>query len=915
VATSGTLVGRRAELDAVAELPPRLADGAAGLVLTGPAGMGKTTLWRHGIELVQQDGVRVLTAWPSEAESRLSFAGLSDLVAGIVEDAFAALPRLQRRALEIAALRRDRGRSAVDARTVGAALLSLLRRLAVESPVVLAVDDAQWLDGSTAGALAFALRRLEAEPVGILATARTDETRPRLFLDALPARRREEIRLGPLSVAAIHAILQNELGRVLPRPTLVRVVEESGGNPFYALEIARELLRLGLTATTDGLPIPAEVQALVRGRLARLPDATREALLLAACLGAPHISLVSEEALAPAEEADVVRLDADGRIRFAHPLLAAAVYEMAPRARRRAAHRRLAGEVDDLEERARHLALASTGPDPAIALELEEAARLAATRGATGSAAELGGLALRLTPPGDAGELLRRRTALGHALFAAGDSNAAIAALEDACREGPPGSALTQAMADLGTMYTSVAEFARGTALIDEAIARADDPVAAASAHARRAWVSQLEPDLVIEHCRAVLELPEEAAPDLHSFALQHLAYALLYTGREARHDLIARSLRGQRSADQWTISSIAARWPMFFDDFETARLRHLDLIAYSEETGHEPERQTELAYLGLIELWAGRPEPAEASAREALDLADQIEQQPMACVSRYVLGLIAAHRGRLDEAEALARESLVWIGTGWPDEYFILATQAHAVLGFVELCRGDLEAADAHLTLADEASARWAEPVPFRFHGDQVEAAVALGDLDGAERLVARLESRARAIPRPWISGIAARGRALLLAARGELDGALTALEEALAHQAPPTMPFERARTLLELGRLHRRRKEKRLARLALEEAEAVFAAVGAPLFVEAARRELARVATRKAARGLTATEEQIARLAAEGLTNRRIAERSFVSVHTVEANLGRVYRKLGISSRAQLARALDELRRQPIS
>lgn len=916
MATSGILVGRRAELDALAGLPQRFADGAAGLVLTGPAGMGKTTLWRRGIELAEAAGVRVLTAVPGAGEARLSFAALSDLLATVDDPAFAVLPRVQRRALEIALLRRDRGRGTVDARTIGVAALSLLRELAAATPVLLAVDDAQWLDRASASALSFALRRLDAARVGVLATARAEDTRPTLFVDALSAERCEEMRLGPLTLAAVHAILQDNLGRVLPRPTLVRVVEASGGNPFFAIEIARELFRVGLPPFGEPLPIPDEVRALVRARVSRLPAETREALLLASCLGVPSTSLVSEDALVPAEEAGVVRVDNDGRIRFAHPLLAAAVYESAPSARRRTAHRRLAGAVGDLEERARHLALGSAGPDAAIAAELEEAAQLAASRGASGAAAELGELALRLTPPDDAREVLRRRIVIGDALFAAGDTKAAIATLEAACREAPPGDARSRAQATLGGMYTSVAEHARGTSQIDSAIAEARDPLTAAGAHARRAWVSQLEPDLVIEHCRAVLELvDDDTAPDLHSFALQHLAYALLYTGREARHDLIERSLTGQRDAELWAVSSIAARWPMFFDDFATARRRHLELIGYAEETGNEFERQTELAYLGLIELWSGRPGVAEPYTREALELADQIEQEPMACVSRYVLGLIAAQCGRLEEAEALARESLAWIGADWPDEYFILATQAHAVLGFVELGRGELEAADEQLTLADEASARWAEPAPFRFHADQVETAVALGDVDRAERLVARLERRAEAIPRPWICGIAARSRALVLASRGELDEALSAAEAALLHQAPPTMPIERARTLLELGRLRRRRKEKRLARLALEEAAAAFDALDAPLFADRARGELARVTTRRAPRQLTPTEEQIARLAAEGLTNRAIAERSFVSVHTVEANLGRAYRKLGISSRAQLARALDAQQREPVA
>jgi tetratricopeptide (TPR) repeat protein len=457
-------------------------------------------------------------------------------------------------------------------------------------------------------------------------------------------------------------------------------------------------------------------------------------------------------------------------------------------------HALLARRVEDSEERARHLALAAPRPEGGIALELERAARGAAARGASDAAAELAELAVRLTPEDDASTALRRRIELANFLYAAGNGPAAIAALEAVCAAAPAGPVRNLAMVDLGGIYPAIGEHARGAALLDQALAEIDDPVLAAQAHTRRAWISHLEPELVIRHCRAVLELiDEEDAPDLYSFALQHLAFALLCTGREAAHNLIERSLPGQRSADMWTLSSIGARWPMFFDDFAAARERHVELIAHAEERGNEPERQSELAYLALIELWTGHPREAEALAREAL--ADQIEQEPMACVSRYVLGLAVAQLGRLQEAGALARQTLAWIGPHPPDPAFILATQAYAVLGFAALSGGDLADADRWLTRAGEASARWAEPAPFRFHADQAEAATRLGDLDRAEVLVARLERRAGRIPRPWICTVAARCRGLLQAARGDLDGARAALDEAVESQAALAMPLERGR------------------------------------------------------------------------------------------------------------------------
>jgi len=234
--------------------------------------------------------------------------------------------------------------------------------------------------------------------------------------------------------------------------------------------------------------------------------------------------------------------------------------------------------------------------------------------------------------------------------------------------------------------------------------------------------------------------------------------------------------------------------------------------------------------------------------------------------------------------------------------------------LGFLELSLED--AAAAHATLEPLAAvALGGDPVLCVFLPDEIDALVRLGRVDEAEALLAPFEDRSRTLERAWALAAAARCRGQILAARADLEGALAALEEALTYHDAQSMPFERARTLLELGRLQRRRKQKRLARIAIEESLAVFESVGTPLWAEQARGELARAATRRAAAGLTATEERIAQLAAEGLTNRAIAERAFVSVNTVEANLKRAYRKLGISSRAQLARALDRQNAQTIS
>jgi DNA-binding NarL/FixJ family response regulator len=246
-----------------------------------------------------------------------------------------------------------------------------------------------------------------------------------------------------------------------------------------------------------------------------------------------------------------------------------------------------------------------------------------------------------------------------------------------------------------------------------------------------------------------------------------------------------------------------------------------------------------------------------------------------------------------------------------------IVAALWSRCLGLAELAAGETVSADRHLTNALEVFERVAfrEPAIWRVDGDAIEAALAVGDVDRAQRLLARFEESAARSRIPWSLAVSARCRGLVLSARGELDAAAEALEGALAEHERCPMPFERARTLLVQGRLQRRLKQKRQARLALDEARELFDRQGGETWIARVDEELGRVAVRRAPEELSATELRIARLAADGLSNKAIAEHVFVSVKTVEANLKRAYRKLGISSRAQLARALDRGDAQAIS
>lgn len=916
------VVGRHAELEQVRAWLDRVPDGLQACVLTGPAGMGKTTVWQEGLELARAGAFLVLSARPGGAEVRLSYAGLADVLAPVEAERFELLPGVQRHALDVALLRTEAGEGGVDARAVAGGVLSLLRDLSTAAPVIVAVDDAQWLDAPTGAALSYALRRLGAAPVGVLASIRGDDgALPETLVAAVPAERRLELALPPLSVASIHTIVRERLGRVPPRPTLAKIVAASGGNPFYALEIVRELERRGAGAPAVGLPVPRDLGVLVRARLGRLPRATREALLTTACLATPRAELVDEEALGPAEERGIVRVAADGRVEFTHPLLASAVYESASTARRRTVHRRLAELVTGVEERARHLALASTGPDVGVARELDTAARLASARGAPAEAAELAELALRLAPEDTAA---RPELLLAAAVyqFHAGDLARAQAQLEQATALASNGPLRARALRLLGQLHARRSSFAEAieAELAARDLAGADDELSA-----------EIELDLAFfssnmgdfaggdTHARAAVCRAEAVGVNgLLASALAVQTVAAFASGRGLAEADLSRALVLEDESREMPLV-LRPRFVYSFLMLCTGRLDDslaaLDLLRCEAlERGRESDVPLVFLYLVWALVWRGDLDRAARFAAEARQTAALLDDRVADALALSASALAYAYTGEVERArvdsEAAIRhfEHLQWHGG---------AIWARWARGLLELSLGNPIGAYENLRpLTDLTAVRGpVDPALMLFVPDEVDALVQLGRIVDARSLLEPFQESARSVDRAWALAAAARCRGLIEAAGGDLEGALATFEEALRHHDAEAMPLERARTLLELGRLQRRRKQKRSAQQAFDEALAVFGSLGARLWAEKARVELARVATRTAQRGLTATEERIARLAAEGLSNRAIAEQAFVSVKTVETNLKRAYRKLGISSRAQLARALDRRDAQAIS
>ena len=917
------VIGRHAELERLnawvrAGISSRAAPTLVKVVLVieGEPGIGKTTLWAEGVRQARLEGRNVLMCRPRPSDAGLPNVGLTDLLRSVPDQAFENLPPPQRRSLEVATLRRDAAEGGdLEPRAVGTALTALLNSLCAQAPLLLAVDDAQWLDPASARALAFALHRQDERDVRLLVAVRLEGAvrRQSTFLSSIEStlgrERVERLPLGPLSVAAIHRLLLEAFGKSFTRPVLMRVHQAAGGNPFYAQEIAREIQRLGPLPPGQPLPIPEDHREVALLRLGRLPRSTRDALAQIAAMSRPTTDDLDLEALAPAERAGIVRVLAGGRVEFTHPLFGSALYSSLPEATRRKLHRGLAAGEGSLEERARHLALAAESADEGSALVLDRAAEAAGARGAAEVAVELKELALRLTPPHDSKAVVRREIELASRRYFAGDAPGARQELERSLRSLPAGEERATVLLELASVVWNQAGGDQPTAMISQALDEAVTPALRAQIHARVSWIVE-DCDLALEHAKAALALADEQEdPVRYSFILHNVARLKLYSGRGADHDAIERGMRLQREAAAWDLSQVPAFWARDFDDFDTAIRRFDELVRICRERGDEASSSGLLANLAVIHALTGRLQLARDLAAEALDLAQQTEQEVWIGVALCAQGQVWARGGELELARAAADEVNRRLKVH-PDE--TVAAIAAMVLGLVAFAGGQYVEAVHQFAVNDafDESHHIREP-PNRYHADEAEAVISLGLLDRAEALVSRLEERARSLPRPWVLAVSTRTRGLLKSARGDQDGALASIQQALIHHERLDMPLERARTLLALGQVHRRRNERRAARAAFEESLAIFERFGVAPWMLRVRAEMARVPIRRASADLTPTEERIAQLVATGLTNREVADRAFISPKTVEANLARVYDKLGVHSRAELGRVMNERER----
>ncbi|MFF0300133.1 AAA family ATPase [Streptomyces sp. NPDC004562] len=916
------LVGRQRECAALDDLLAGLRDGGSrALVVRGEAGIGKSVL----LEYVAARASRVRVTWARgvEADMELPYASLHQVCAPFMEGV-EELPQPQRDALRVAF------GTAVgdppDRFLVGLAVLTLLTRASETRPVLVLVDDAQWLDQVSLQTLEFVARRLLAEPVAMAFAVRDPEGQSALA--GLPA-----LKLSGLDAAAAGELLESAVGGRLEERVRDRFVAETHGNPLALLEFSRGRsaaeLAYGVDASSAPVvqgPVASRVERDFAGRLGALPAATRTLLLIAAAEPVGDVRLLTRAAAslgitpdaAPAKAAGLIEFGEP--VRFRHPLVRSAVYHGADPEERRAVHRALAEATDPLldpDRRAWHAAQAADGPDEEVAAGLEQAADRARQRGGIAAEAVLLERAVEVTP--DPWPRGRRALAAAEAHFSAAAPERAteLAAVADLY----PLSVLDRAR--LARLRARIL-FARSRS--DEAapllLNAAAQFTAAGSPLARETYLEAISATIFAGRVHgptgaraAATAARASGAPSSGSKAADALldgVAALLADGsqtgvpalREALDLLEHEELRTREATVRWLLLAPVAleafiHWAWDLQAWDTLSSRAVRLARDIGALGTLPPA---LIYAGGVHIHYGD----FAEADRMIDEADAIAAATGHAPHKYATLVLAAWRGEADVAAGIieeARERAVQRGEV-------------SLLGAMGYIQGVLFNGLARYEEAMEAARTGIEHDGFNFTGlslvEHVEAATRCGELDQARASSARLTELTRAADSGWARGASARSEALL--ADGEAADRLyrTAIEEF----GRGGVVVEVARTHLLYGEWLRRARHRAQAREHLRTAHDMFDAMPAHAFAERARRELIATGEQVTARettpanALTPQESQVAALAADGMTNARIGAELFISPHTVEWHLRKVYVKLGISSRRALPGVLEGAR-----
>ena len=912
------MVSRSAELKAVAGFLSAAESRPSGLVIAGEAGIGKTTLWLAAVDRARERGFRVLSARAWEAETVLAYGTVADLLGEVEPEVLAALPDVQRVAVDRVLLRGSGGGPATDQHVVAAALVSVVGALAEVAPVLVAIDDLQWLDASSRGVVEFAARRLRGR-AGVLATERTDNDTTTSWLQLADPVGIQRIRVGPMSLGGLHTMISERLGQPMSRPTMARIADVSGGNPFYALEMARTVDGRLPSAEQD---LPHTLAELMRVRTGHLDDDVRDILLAASCVADPTVELLARAThttpervvglLETVESRGIVGIHGN-RVQFSHPLLARGVYTDASPSRRRATHRALACVVEQPELKARHLAMSTASADPDVLHALDEAADSARARGAPAAAAELVDLAIRL-----GGDTPVRRVKAAEHYFYAGDLQHADACLQPALEQLPAGPMRAVASILRAGLWIYDNRVVEGASLLKKAL---DDAQGIPQLRVRALPLLSMAQFHSGEFSESLCTAGEavEEADKLGDPALTSQALALwVHLGVEGGHGVDEQRLKRALELEDHDVNA-----PILFRAslVNVLVLAHLGQLseAYAamlhvrrrcEERGAESDLMAVAGFSALIHFWWGKFADAAAFAQEAVDRAEQLGGENLLVIPLTIRAEVGAHLGQLREARADAHAVIEIAGrcisprsTEWP----------MATLGFVEVSLGNYAEAFTIMEplVSQIDTIPIGGPMSTAFIPEAVEALVAMGRLDDAEPMVHALERSGSRLDQAWTLAVGARCRSMVLAAKGDLEAAVTMAQRAMAEHDRRPMPFERARTQLLLGQLQRRQRQKHSAAASLGEALSAFETMDTPLWAERARAELARTNVSPGHEGeLTPSELRVAELAASGMTNRDVAAKLFISTKTVEANLTQIYRKLGIHSRAELGAVMGSSR-----
>ena len=897
--TDFDVVGRDAELALIDRFAGSTDAGLRALTIRGEPGIGKTTLWRHAIGRFTHHGLRVLTARPTEEEMPLEGVTLGDLFIGV----HGTGPAGEHEVLA-------KGRVVVDS----------VRALSQDRPTVLAIDDAQWLDQVSARSLRFALRRLTDVPVVILATFRTDiqVDDPLALDDTVPPERREEIHLGPMHMDAIRAVLGNTV-RAVSKPTLRMITEVSGGNPGYAVELARFRTAPGSALEPAERPLPGSLQEAVVQRLDDAPQELTPVLELVATLGratpvdlAASLDVVEpaelDRLIERAERSDLLVVEPGPTIGFAHPLIRSAVYGRMGPVSRRALHERLARGTGDDDERARHLALSTDEPDAEVADLLEAASVRATARGALDLAAEFARHARRVTPEDRPQDAHRRALSQIVNLTSAGEVSRARNLLDELVAGLPAGRDRAEIL--LERVFVEDDDPTSNEAVLRQALEEAgEDEVLRAQVLDVLGWrLAQYRGDLEAGlRCarEAVAIADRRGDPELQMLTWTSLAVIESLSGRP-QPDRLQRAVEITEQIDappQWAGPRVwLGKQELWEGDLASSERRFRELHEETLTRGTEFRRPFALFDLSLVACARGEIDRAERYAVEGIEGARDAEDSFTEWWLQYPLALAAAWRG--DAARARdAADRLLLRATERGERPTIV--RAKGVLGLLALSEGDVARAAPELSDAAELLAAMGveHPGAFGVLPDAVEAAVRIGDVDAATDLSALLERQARTTG-PWATAASARARGWVSMGRGEAGATVDAFTEAANEFERLGFRPDAARSLLGAGSALLRAGQPSAALDALTDARDRFAGFGAELWERRTEEQMERAAPGHSRGELTRTERRVAALVAQGMRNREIAASLFMSVPTVEAHLTRTYRKLGIRSRTELAR-----------